>query len=100
MKPILLALFLASCGGMGLHAPEPDSGPTIIDAGVDSEPTGDAWWTANLGQGLCGDGYTQKLYAPNEFTWCEGSPDAGGIPCGELTIVGWYRAGLYKCAKV
>ena len=98
---------LAGCGGMdALTAPTDavlaagiDSG-AALDDGTTTDATAVGWWNVDLGQGQCGAGYVQKLYAPNEFAWCEGSPDAGGAPCGESTPIGWYRAGLYKCAKV
>jgi hypothetical protein len=103
----LLALAFSGCGGLdtftapptGLESPAIDSGATP-DGGAAIDGGTGGWWAANLGQGMCGEGYTQKLYAPNDFAWCEGSPDAGGAPCGESTPIGWYRAGLYKCAKV
>ena len=79
----------------------PDTSPMDTTATVDATG-GDAWWTAYLGQGQCGEGYEQKLYAPNDMAWCEEIPgvDAGGHPCGDANPVGWYKAGLYMCVKV
>ena len=97
MNRLLVLAFAAmfGCGGLDAFTAPTDAAPgQAIDSGVDSGA--DAWWTADLGQGLCGQGYTQRLYAPNDFVWCEGPTDGVGA-CGELTTVGWYKAGLFKC---
>ena len=97
---------LAACGGLDVppnDSTAPESQATqpsaTLDAGSIDTTASDAWWTADLGQGLCGPGYVQRLYAPNDVVWCEGPTDGVGA-CGELPTIGWYRAGLFKCAKV
>jgi hypothetical protein len=106
---VLLTLALFACGGIGERATSPqdagaDVGTMDAERGADASPGPDAWWTADLGQGQCGAGWTQRLYAPNEFVWCEAmpgmNPNPGVSPCGALIVVGWYRAGLVKCQSV
>jgi hypothetical protein len=95
---VLAFALLGACGGIDAQEATPDAVlAPAFDSGVDSGA--DAWWTADLGQGLCGTGYTQRLYAPNDVVWCEGPTDGVGA-CGDLPMVGWYKAGLFKCQKV
>jgi hypothetical protein len=104
---VLAFALLAACGGIDALDAPPDAVPgQAIDSGVSLDGGStinagypDAWWTADLGQGQCGEGYKQRLYAPNDVAWCEAVGEDTGTPCGEYAHLGWYRAGLHKCAK-